>query len=160
MFRNYCELIVKSTVGDHDANVAATKELREQQVRGKGIFAMLAKGLEVNMVSTQFIADYFQVNYVQVQPRTASTPEPAETPHRLLLTTPSPTSALQHGIVIPTPHSPLGPPPTGPSPTGPTPATNPSPASPASPPPEDQLPTPTRKIAKAVRMSQKQNPSI
>ncbi|XP_017863689.1 PREDICTED: uncharacterized protein LOC108614203 [Drosophila arizonae] len=144
VFRNYCELIVKSAVGDHDANVAATKELREQQMRGKGLFAMLAKGLEMNVVSTQFIADYFQVNYVQVRPKAASTPEPEAANHTLIVTTPSTTAALQNSSETPPPSSPV----------------RSSPASPDPPPAAEQPPTTTRIIARAVPMSRKQNRSI
>lgn len=43
-------------------------DLREQQVRAKGLFAMLAKGLQLNLVSRAFINKYFQVDYVSVVP--------------------------------------------------------------------------------------------
>ncbi|XP_023161011.1 uncharacterized protein LOC111592819 isoform X2 [Drosophila hydei] len=133
VFRNYCELIVKSTVGDHATNIAATKELREQQVRGKGIFAMLAKGLELNVISTQFIADYFQIKYLKVTETTA----PATT---------AAAATLQKSKSAPAPAPPPPPPPVLP------------PLPP--PPPPAQLRVTTRVIPRAVPPCRKQHRSI
>ncbi|XP_017841330.2 LOW QUALITY PROTEIN: uncharacterized protein LOC108599061 [Drosophila busckii] len=61
VFRNFCELLVLSTVGDYKKNAIRSRALRQQQVRGKGIFAMLAKGQQLNVISSQFIMEYFQL---------------------------------------------------------------------------------------------------
>lgn len=53
---------------DQATNIEGTVDLREQQVRAKGLFAMLAKGLQLNLVSRAFINKYFQVDYVSVVP--------------------------------------------------------------------------------------------
>lgn len=53
---------------DHALNIDGTVELREQQLRAKGLFAMLAKGLQLNVISRDFINKYFQVDYVSVVP--------------------------------------------------------------------------------------------
>ncbi|TDG43218.1 hypothetical protein AWZ03_010346 [Drosophila navojoa] len=142
VFRNFCELIVKSAVGDHDANVAATEELREEQMCGKGLFAMLSKGFKINKVSTRFIADYFQVNYVQVRPKTPTTPEPTSPNHRMTVTTPAATAAPPSDDVTPPP---------------PSSTVEPPPASLAAPPAKDPLPTPTQFIVKFLSMSPSKN---
>ncbi|KAH8365999.1 hypothetical protein KR093_008118, partial [Drosophila rubida] len=59
-FRNFCELIVASKVGDPLLNIQSTKSLREQQVRCKGLFAMLAKGFQLNVMSSEFILKFFE----------------------------------------------------------------------------------------------------
>jgi len=45
------------------SNIAQTRTLREQQVRAKGIFAMLSKGLELNVISSEFIEEFFKIDY-------------------------------------------------------------------------------------------------
>lgn len=57
-----------SNVEDHATNIDGSVDLREQQVRGKGLFSMLAKGLQLNVISRDFIRKYFQVDYVSVVP--------------------------------------------------------------------------------------------
>ncbi|KAH8302600.1 hypothetical protein KR044_008785, partial [Drosophila immigrans] len=61
VFRNFCELIVASKVGDPMANIESTKSLREQQVRCKGIFAMLAKGFQLNAINSDLLNKFFQL---------------------------------------------------------------------------------------------------
>lgn len=53
---------------DYAKNIDGSVELREQQVRGKGLFDMLAKGLQLNVISRDFINKYFQVDCVSVVP--------------------------------------------------------------------------------------------
>lgn len=48
---------------DHASHIDATAQLREQQVRGKGLFAMLVKGLQLNVISVEFIKKYFQIDF-------------------------------------------------------------------------------------------------
>lgn len=58
-----------SNVEDHAANIDGTVELREQQLYGKGLFAMLAKGLQLNVISSEFIRKYFQIDCILFMPQ-------------------------------------------------------------------------------------------
>ncbi|KAM8710681.1 hypothetical protein ACLKA7_017325 [Drosophila subpalustris] len=69
VIRNFHDLIAASTAADPFAKIFCTISMGQLQVHGRDILAMLIKGFQLNVISSELIKRYFQIDYV---------PEPQE----------------------------------------------------------------------------------
>ncbi|KAL7732094.1 hypothetical protein ACLKA6_015850 [Drosophila palustris] len=69
VFRNFHDLIAASTAADPFAKIFCTISMGQLQVHGRDILAMLLKGFQLNVISSELIKRYFQIDYM---------PEPQE----------------------------------------------------------------------------------